>query len=166
MSYDRSAILNGARCKSYEWAQSYNDLEIRIKLAKTVKIDDIIVDATKSDISVEILQQAAANKILTSEVVMDGEFEHAIDSESLSWIIEPVEGESQLVIYADKMENLWWKKLLVSEEYVELGPRSFTVPKDSLDRGAHMAIDRLISEQTKRQNAARSAAPGPNDSGC
>ena len=150
-------IFNGARCKSYSWSQSHGDLEIKIQLDKSVRQEDIHVDIMRQSICVEASTNAAViyDPCCPFETLVQGEFEHPIDTDSVYWLIESEPSQNQLLIYMDKSEDLWWKRLLVGEESVEPGSRNYTISLEQLDSSSHMVVDRLIREQQSKANSDR-----------
>lgn len=147
-----SDIYNGARCKSYCWSQSHSDLEIRINLAKMVSYEDIDVTIKSDSIRVELDSDYDSNYSDPDEssprILMEGKFEHPVDTESASWLLDR-DGPC-IVIYIDKAEDLWWQKLLLNEQVTKAGPRNYTVLMNHLDDGSRMAIDRLVVEQRNK----------------
>lgn len=121
---------------------------------KAVKHEDVNVVITKRNICVEIARsntrQHRDDPIVLEpiETLVDGKFEHPIDRDSVCWLIE--NDEPCIVIYVDKAEEMWWKKLLFNEEVTEAGPRSYTVPMDNLDDESRMRIDKLICDQRNK----------------
>lgn len=154
-----SDIHNGARCKSYCWSQSHSDIEIRVNLAKMVSHEDVNVEITADSIKVELetddYDSTDSNSMGGSFVrtLMVGKFEHPVDTESDSWLIDK-DGPC-IVIYIDKAENLWWRKLLVDEQVTKEGPRNYVVLMEHLDDGSRMAIDKLVVEERNRVLARR-----------
>jgi hypothetical protein len=140
--FSNSDIFNGARCKSYSWSQSHDDLEIRIKLPKIVKQDQISVALSRREICVNVLNDGK------KENLINGRFEHQVDTETAFWIVEK-EGPN-LAVFVDKIEDMWWKKLLDNEEAFVQGPKNYTVAMDRLDEGSRMVIDKLVTEQRKK----------------
>lgn len=145
-------IFNGAQCRNYSWAQTHADLEIRIKLAKPTRYEDVNVILSENKICVELFHSETIRQRfdpgLPTEVLVEGEFEHPIDVGSAYWLIQ--KDEPTIIIYIDKREEMWWKHLLLNEEVTEIGPRNYTVPMDGLDEGSRMAIAKLISEQKQK----------------
>lgn len=137
-----SEIFNGARCKAYSWSQGHGDLEIRVKLAKAVKHEQVSVSLSKNEICVSLVYG------YKKETIVEGRFEHQIDVESAYWVIEK-EGP-HLAIFIDKAEEMWWKRLLENEEVSEQGPKCFSVPMDQLDEGSRMVIDKLVTKQRRK----------------
>lgn len=146
-------IFNGARCKAYSWSQSHGDLEIRIKVDKSINYENIQVDVSKTDICVEVLRESVAgyDSVQPSEIMIEGKFEHPVDTESVYWLIEDEKLQNYIVIYVDKAEEMWWKRLLIGEETIERGSRYYTVAMDQLDDSSRMAIDRLVNEQQQKR---------------
>lgn len=149
-----SDIFNGARCKSYSWSQSHCDLEIRVKLTRTIKQNQITVALSRCEICVTLTNG------LGKETLVEGRFEHDIDVESAYWVLE--KEDPQLVIFIDKKEEMWWKKLLENEKASEQGPKNFTVSMDQLDEGSRIVVDKLVTKQKKKlllTNNADSLSP-------
>jgi len=154
MSHDTD-IFNGSRCKSYSWSQSHGDLEIRIRVERSIRVDDVQVDVTKRDICVEVIPSSSMryDPSKLSEILMEGDFEHPVDTDSVYWIIESEKSHHNIVIFIDKLEDIWWKKLLIDEEAIKSGPRYYSVPIDELNDSSRMAIDRLIKEQQQKRSS-------------
>lgn len=159
---DRSSSHNGSECKSYCWSQSHSDIEISIKLTGIVKYEDVNVIISPSDIKVELLipkqrstfkqqqdQQSSDCSNCARLILIEGQFEHQITTESVYWLIDN-DGPC-IMIYLDKSENIWWKQLLLNEEVTESSPRNYTILMDHLDNGSRMCIDRLIVEQRNKR---------------
>lgn len=147
-----SDIYNGARCKSYCWSQSLSDIEVRVNLSKMVSYEDVSVSITQSSIKVELdIDYDSADSDLdgpSTKTLMKGKFEHPVDTESASWLLDK-DGPC-IVIYIDKAENLWWQKLLIDEHPTKAGPRNYTMLMDHLDDGSRMAVEKLIIEQRNK----------------
>lgn len=154
-----SDIYNGAICKSYCWSQNHSDLEIRVKLLRIVKYENINVSVSPDKIRVEIIDnQKPANLVnhidqVGSETVclIDGQFEHSVCTDSAYWLLD--NDEPSIVIYVDKSESMWWKNLLIKEEIIRSGPRNYLIQMDNLDDGSRMAVDKLITEQRKKRGS-------------
>lgn len=152
----KSDIFNGACCKAYSWSQSHSDLEIRIKTARPVKYEDVSVVVSKRDICVEVshdIQSEGPRGVIdvNVETLVEGCFEHPVDTDSAYWLIET--NPPCIVLYVDKAEDMWWKQLLVDEDVTETGPKSYTVPMDHLDNGSRMMIEKLIVEQRNKMTS-------------
>lgn len=146
----RAAIYNGARCKFYCWSQSHSDLEIRIKLAKAIRYDNVDVTITSNYIKVMIvvgdIKKEHEFKTIT---IMEGNFEYEVSTESSYWLLD--NEDLNIVIYIDKLERMWWKQLLLNEEVTEKGLKNYTILMDHLDDGSRMAVDKLIVEQRNKR---------------
>lgn len=146
-----SNIYNGASCKSYCWSQSHSDLEISVKLVRVVKYENVNVMITSNQIRVELIDRLAdhsdQNEFCT-KCLIDGQFERSVRAESAYWLLD--NDEPSIVIYIDKMENMWWKQLLINEEATLAGPRNYSIQMDNLDDGSRMVVDKLIVEQKKK----------------
>lgn len=151
-SYHETDIFNGAQCKAYSWSQSHTDLEIRIKLTRPIRNEDLRVTVSKKKLCIELIQdQTNTPGIDLSqpvETLVIGEFEHPVDTESACWFVDSV--DLCLTIYIDKKEEMWWKQLLLNEEVTAAGPKSYSVPMDQLDECSRMVIDKLITDQKKK----------------
>lgn len=147
-------ISNGARCKSYSWSQSHSDLEIRIRLTNKVKYEEINVVVNRQEISVELVDDNEhspaddIDQVSPDKVLIEGKFEHPVDTDSVYWLID--NEEASIVIYIDKAEDMWWKQLLLNEEVFEAGPKNYVVAMDHLDDGSRMMIDKLIIDQRNK----------------
>lgn len=119
-----------------------------------VSYEDVSVEITTESIKVELdtdeYESIDSNSASWSSVktLMMGKFEHPIDTESESWLIDK-DGPC-IVIYIDKVENLWWRKLLVDEQVTKEGPRNYTVLMEHLDDSSRMAIDKLVVEERNK----------------
>lgn len=113
-----------------------------MKLTKTIKQDQINVALSKRKICVNLTDG------YEKKTLIKGKFEHQIDVDSAYWVLDK-EGP-HLVIFMDKIEDMWWKKLLEDETASEQGPKNFTVPMDQLDEGSRMVIDKLVTSQKKK----------------
>lgn len=159
-------IYNGAQCKSYSWTQNHSDIEIRIKVTHVIRYQDVSFTITPNTIDIKLLRQARngqswhpPNGHLTNSPVclldvtlLKGVFEHRVDTDSVYWLID-IE-EPGIVVYVDKSEPMWWRKLLLDERVVKAGPTNYSVSMDHLDDGSRMVIDKLVNEQrTKLVNS-------------
>lgn len=116
-------------------------MEIRVKLSKGTKQDQISVALSRDEICVNLVE-------IHRRTLIRGKFEHHVDTESAYWVIE--EEGPYLAIFIDKAEEMWWNGLLENEEAAERGPRNFTVPMEHLDEGSRMVVDKLVTEQKKK----------------
>lgn len=149
-----SNIYNGASCKSYCWSQNHSDLEIRVKLTKVIKYEDVNVTITSKRVKVEIIDQPVSHGKqveFSSSCLIDGQFEQSVSAESAYWLLD--NEEPSIVIYIDKSESMWWKQLLLDEEATQIGPTNFSIAIDNLDDGSRMVVDKLIVEQKKKVNS-------------
>lgn len=156
-----SDIHNGAQCKAYCWSQSHGDLEIRIKLDRLVRYEDVSVILTQQRIKVTLLElvhkrdtgdSVSCAEMITTKVLLDGTFERRVNTESFYWLIDGE--EPSITIYVDKKEGMWWRQLLMNEEVAKHGPRNYTLSMDHLDDGSRMTVDKLIFEQRTKKTSS------------
>lgn len=166
-SGNSSLIFNGAACSSYCWSQSHSDLEIRVKLKTNIRYEDVEVELIGEKIKVFIRDRWTNGDGLYDRLdncnfitLLDGRLERAVDKDTLCWLIDS--DDRAIVIYVDKLENLWWSKLLDDEEPNEIGPKNYSVMIDHIDLGSRMVIDRLVTEQRNKMIEKRDRGE-PND---
>lgn len=144
------AIFNGADCRSYCWSQSHSDLEVRVKLIKSLDYDDLTVNIQSDSICIELEKSRVEQVQLDCcesqiDTLLEGKFEHPVDVDSAYWVLD--REEPAVVIYIDKVEKLWWKSLLYGEQVIELGSQNYSVPLSDLTDEYRVVIDKLVHDQ-------------------
>ena len=80
-----------------------------------IRNEDIRVIVSKDNLCIELMQDETKAHGLDrgkpAEVLVIGEFEHPVDTESACWFVD--NKDSCLTVYIDKKEEMWWKQLLL-----------------------------------------------------
>lgn len=153
--HDLRDVFNGARCETYSWTQSHSDIEICIALNRRVTYEQISVVATSKRISVRLHPQRPTqevvhpNKSSDSFPLMEGEFEHQIDSSTVYWLLDN-DKRPTIVLFIDKSTPLWWNRLIKDEKQLQHGRRNYAISIEHLDDGSRMIIDKLVIEQRNK----------------
>lgn len=139
MSIERN-IFNGARCSNYSWTQTHSDLEIHIPVGSLENLDMIDIALTLDKI-----------KISTRDsVLLDGRLERDVIKSSITWQQEVTFDQKFLIVYMDKMQNLWWKTLLIGEKQLQIGPVERISSMYGMDESSRSRIDKLITDHKIR----------------
>lgn len=149
-----SDFFNGAKCNSYCWSQNHSDLEIRIKLTRPLRYEEVDVSVSNDRIKVVMLEEPHQNpsrrlcKAHSKYCLLEGSFEHQIDTSSVYWLLD--KQDCSILIYLDKLENRWWKELLINEAVNIVGNRNYTIPLESMSEESRMVVERMIMEQRNK----------------
>lgn len=153
--HDLCDMYNGARCKTYSWTQSLMDIEIRMVLGRQISYEEVVVEVTSTTVCVRLQTQSLTSSLSkldqdsASLILIKGELEHPVIPSSLYWLIDN-DKRSSIVLFLDKSNPLWWKRLLKDEKQLERGQREYAIAIEHLDDGSRMMINKLVIEQRNK----------------
>ncbi|RUS89812.1 hypothetical protein EGW08_002424 [Elysia chlorotica] len=134
---------NGADCDTYLWSQSIAEVDIRVKVPKSiVKGKQVKVDIKKKRISVSCQQGASFSELAS------GELEWEVKAEDSMWTLCP--GEF-VHINLEKKQERWWERVFIGESGINTRKIDCSRPMTDLDDEAQAKIEEMMFNQRQKQ---------------
>lgn len=134
---------NGANMEHYDWAQTLQDLEIRVRLKVnfSVRPRDVTVNITKKHLTCAVKGHPP---------IIDGDFPHEVKVEESTWVIE--DGK-RLLINLEKVNKMqWWSHVVTSDPEISTKKVNPEPSKLSdLDGETRGLVEKMMYDQRQKQ---------------
>lgn len=134
---DPSKSYNGSSFEKYCWSQSYNEVDLFLKLPENVKSRDLIVQSTSKAINV---------KLKDGTKLLDGELCKACKLDPI-WSVD----NNELQIHFEKVKEIWWDCFITSEPKLDISKIDCTKPIEDLPEDAQAKIQELQWNQEQKR---------------
>ncbi|CAF0719092.1 unnamed protein product [Adineta steineri] len=138
----RPETYNGAERDLYLWTQTINDIDVRVKIPKTIKKGkEVKVNLTKQHIKVDIIESN------TFKTIIDSDLPWAIRAEDSTWSLVPGE---YILISMEKALERWWENVLVDEKKINLKNIQPEKSMEDLGQEEQMKIHQMMYDQRQK----------------
>ncbi|CAF0845380.1 unnamed protein product, partial [Didymodactylos carnosus] len=139
---DRPDCYNGADRDLYTWTQTIKDLDVRIKVPKSIrKGKEVKVAIAKQHLKIDIQENG------TLKTLIDSDLAWKINPEESTWSLVP--GDHIHVSFEKGMER-WWENFLVGEKKINLKHIQPEKPMEDLSSEEQMKIQQMMYDQRQK----------------
>ncbi|KAK9888269.1 hypothetical protein WA026_000533 [Henosepilachna vigintioctopunctata] len=134
---DPSKCHNGATFDNYSWSQTYNEVDLFLKLPLNVTSRDLVVNTNGTSICV---------KLKDGTVLLQGDLCCTCKLD-LIWSIDAQE----LLVHLEKYKETWWNCFLTTEPILDVSKLECTKPFEDLPEDAQAKIHELQWNQEQKR---------------
>lgn len=126
---------NGAVRENYSWSQDYTDVEVRVRVPRSVQRGrQVSVSLQPGGVRVSVRDGEQERTLL------EGDFTHRINTEDSLWSLEP--GKC-VVLSLNKTSEVWWSAVLQGEDAIDVNQINRERSMETVDEEEHAVLDRL-----------------------
>ncbi|KAL3273672.1 hypothetical protein HHI36_015102 [Cryptolaemus montrouzieri] len=134
---DSSRSYNGAMFDNYSWSQTYNEVDIYVKLPENTSGKNIIINTTAKNICI---------KLRDGSILLQGDLCQACKLDPI-WSIDGKE----LQLHLEKFKEIWWDCCLSTEPKLDISKIECTKPLEDLPEEAQAKIQELQWNQEQKR---------------
>lgn len=137
--FTKSECYNGATFENYTWSQTIKEIDIIVKIPEDIKSKHLKVDIKPKKLSVKLKED--------NTVILEGELCHKCKNLDALWSLD----KRKLEIHLEKMSEMWWNCLLMSEPKLDVTKIDCSRPFDELSEEAQAKIEELTWNQERKR---------------
>ncbi|XP_030746108.1 nudC domain-containing protein 3 isoform X2 [Sitophilus oryzae] len=136
-SFSDCESYNGAVVNNYCWSQTISDIDVTIKLPNLFRYKDFKVKISTNHISVR----------LKDDILLEGELCQKCKYSNAIWSVD----KGKLNIHLDKCKEIWWDRLITSENRLDITKLDCSRPFEDLPEDAQAKIEELGWNQERKR---------------
>lgn len=141
---DDPESYNGARREHYRWAQSINDLDLRVNVPSHIKKGrDVKVDTNNKHVKVEFKDTSGS---LVQPV--NGDLTWEVHKDETVWSLVPGD---HIHINFEKKEERWWEACFTDEPKINVRKIDASRPMSDLDQEAQAKIEEMMYNDRQKK---------------